>query len=60
MGQTRSRWRSSRRPLDRLDQAAVRERALRFRETTMAERLETSLELGDLARELRAGMLKAR
>lgn len=46
--------------LRRLDEAARVERRRRYLETGMAERLETAFELGDLARELRAGVLRRR
>jgi hypothetical protein len=44
----------------RMDEIDLEQRRRRFRETTMAERLETAFELSDFARELREGMRRAR
>lgn len=44
--------------LRELDDLAAEGRRRRFRETTMEERIETALQLGELAAELRAGVVR--
>jgi len=52
--------RSERPILRRLDAVDLEHRRRHLRETTMAERVEEALSLGELAAELRRGMLEAR
>ena len=42
-----------------LDAVDLEQRRRHLRETTMAERIEEALRLGELARELRQGMVRA-
>lgn len=44
--------------LRELDDVAAEERRRRFLETTMEERIETALQLSELAAELRAGVVR--
>ena len=48
------------RRLRQLDAIDLEQRRRHYRETTMAQRLEEALGLGELAEELRRGMLEAR
>lgn len=51
---------SERRSLRQLEAVELEQRRRHLHETTMTERLEEALRLGELARELRRGMIEAR